>query len=289
MNGFGYHPSEYDDIEHFEPNEGDDVYYTDEAGAQNYTNAYEPAHMNGMAPLQDGGGGVPDGIPRKRNKKKRNTDTSDHLVSPESLAPAQLHYAKHFSSHPQRKDRIWNTSTAEERDRIKQFWLSLGEDDRRSLVKVEKEAVLKKMKEQQKYSCSCTVCGRKRTAIEEELEDLYDKYYEELEQYANKQQTSIENGTPIVPNVQGFSHSVSRQIPDRRAHSFNARSSRARVQELGEEDGSGDNGEDSEGLDEEDEDLSDDYLEPEQETSAAATEFFNFGNSLTVQGMLCGG
>ena len=39
------------------------------------------------------------------------------------------------------------------------------------------------MKEQQKHSCSCTVCGRKRTAIEEELEVLYDAYYEELEQY----------------------------------------------------------------------------------------------------------
>ena len=65
-----------------------------------------------------------------------------------------------------------------------QFWLELGEDERRSLVKVEKEAVLRKMKEQQKHSCSCTVCGRKRTAIEEELEVLYDAYYLELEQFA---------------------------------------------------------------------------------------------------------
>jgi hypothetical protein len=83
-------------------------------------------------------------------------------------------------------DRIWNTSTQEERERIKEFWLSLKEDERKSLVKIEKEAVLRKMKEQQKHSCSCTVCGRKRTAIEEELEVLYDAYYEELEQYANK-------------------------------------------------------------------------------------------------------
>ena len=87
------------------------------------------------------------------------------------------------------KDRIWNTSTSEERERIKDFWLSLGEEERRSLVKVEKEAVLRKMKEQQKHHCSCSVCGRKRTAIEEELEVLYDAYYEELEQYANQQQT----------------------------------------------------------------------------------------------------
>jgi hypothetical protein len=34
------------------------------------------------------------------------------------------------------------------------------------LVKVEKTAVLRKMKEQQKLSCSCAVCGRKRTELE---------------------------------------------------------------------------------------------------------------------------
>jgi len=86
------------------------------------------------------------------------------------------------------KEKIWNTSSQEERERIKVFWLSLGEEERRSLVKTEKDAVLKKMKEQQKHSCSCTVCGRERIAIEEELEVLYDAYYEELEQYANNQQ-----------------------------------------------------------------------------------------------------
>ena len=40
-------------------------------------------------------------------------------------------------------DRIWNTSTQEERERIKEFWLSLKEDERKSLVKIEKEAVLR--------------------------------------------------------------------------------------------------------------------------------------------------
>jgi hypothetical protein len=44
--------------------------------------------------------------------------------------------------------------------------------------------VLKKMKEQQRHSCSCAVCGRKRLAIEQELEVLYDAYYDELENYA---------------------------------------------------------------------------------------------------------
>jgi len=58
--------------------------------------------------------------------------------------------------------KIWSTSSTEERERIKEFWLGLGEQDRRNLVKLEKEAVLKKMKEQQRHSCACAVCGRKR-------------------------------------------------------------------------------------------------------------------------------
>lgn len=62
----------------------------------------------------------------------------------------------------QSNSKIWSTSTTEERERIKEFWLGLGEDERRNLVKIEKDTVLKKMKEQQKHSCSCAVCGRKR-------------------------------------------------------------------------------------------------------------------------------
>ncbi|KZT66787.1 hypothetical protein DAEQUDRAFT_440564 [Daedalea quercina L-15889] len=98
-----------------------------------------------------------------------------------------------------KNNKIWSTSTTEERERIKEFWLGLGEEERRNLVKIEKDAVLKKMKEQQKHSCSCAVCGRKRSAIEEELEVLYDAYYEELEQYANYQQRYISSGCTLPP------------------------------------------------------------------------------------------
>lgn len=61
------------------------------------------------------------------------------------------------------EDSFWSsTNNTEERQKIREFWLQLGEDERRSLVKVEKEAVLRKMKEQQKHSCNCSVCGKKR-------------------------------------------------------------------------------------------------------------------------------
>ncbi|CAO3622688.1 unnamed protein product [Mucor hiemalis] len=102
------------------------------------------------------------------------------------------------SSKMKEEDNFWSsTNNTEERQKIWEFWLQLGEDERRSLVKVEKEAVLRKMKEQQKHSCNCSVCGKKRTAIEDELEVLYDAYYEELEQYANHQQQTRGSANPL--------------------------------------------------------------------------------------------
>src|SRR5688572_9953271 len=109
----------------------------------------------------------------KKNKKKKKKGAANanegslhgEASSDSHTAQALMQRGPSFS-----RDKIWSTSNHEERERIKEFWLGLGEDERKSLVKVEKDAVLKKMKEQQKHTCSCTVCGRKRTAIEEELE-----------------------------------------------------------------------------------------------------------------------
>ncbi|KAJ4464511.1 salt tolerance down-regulator-domain-containing protein, partial [Lentinula edodes] len=95
---------------------------------------------------------------------------------------------KNTSAH---NSKIWSTSSVEERERIKEFSFGLGEEERRILVKIEMDTVLRKMKEQQKYSCSCAVCGRKRNAIEE-LEVLHD-------QYANFQQRYVSSGGTIPP------------------------------------------------------------------------------------------
>ncbi len=95
--------------------------------------------------------------------------------------------AKGKGSAPAPPPKLWQPSSNEERERIKEFWLALDQDERQNLVKVEKDAVLRKMKEQQRHSCGCAVCGRKRSAIEGELETLYDAYYEELETYAHHQ------------------------------------------------------------------------------------------------------
>ncbi|KAI6362301.1 Stress response protein nst1 [Pyricularia grisea] len=185
------------------------------------------------------------------------------------------------------KEKIWNTSSQEERQRIKEFWLGLGEEERKSLVKVEKDAVLKKMKEQQKQTCSCTVCGRKRTAIEEELEGLYDAYYEELESFANQPNPNGDVPPMLGPTGHFGSTAYTSQVmpskyPPRQP-------SRGRIVEHCGDDEDDDDGEDEyseEELDD-DEDYSDDE-EPEemhrQRPTEYQTDFFNFGNSLTVQG-----
>ena len=138
------------------------------------------------------------------------------------------------------------------------------------------------MKEQQKHSCSCTVCGRKRTAIEEELEVLYDAYYEELEQYANHQQ----DGTPMLAPPSRYAQALSNMPPGRHMMTTHPPS---RIQEVADDESEDD--EDEEGDEDEfSEDDDEDYLsedEPIDLPRGTATDFFNFGNSLTVKGNSC--
>ena len=82
---------------------------------------------------------------------------------------------------------LWNNDVTRDRARIREFWLQLREDERRSLVMIEKDDVLVKLKELQRHSCSCSLCGKKKTVTEEELRLLYDAYYEELEEYTSLQ------------------------------------------------------------------------------------------------------
>ena len=173
---------------------------------------------------------------------------------------------------------LWNPSTSAERENIKQFWLELGEEERRSLVKIEKEAVLRKMKEQQKHSCSCSVCGRKRTAIEEELEVLYDAYYEELEQFANHNPDIASAPQLMAPPRPSLSRGARQPIPG----SF---SPRGRVHELGEDE---DDLEDDEEYDDDEEPYSDEEEDDDyyhHGLPPAPSDFLQFGNSLTVKGL----
>jgi hypothetical protein len=95
-----------------------------------------------------------------------NTSQTQKHRPPSSQAPLSRNNVNSNS-------KIWSTSSTEERERIKEFWLGLGEEERRNLVKLEKEAVLKKMKEQQRHSCACAVCGRKRSVCQLHLEFFF--------------------------------------------------------------------------------------------------------------------
>lgn len=206
--------------------------------------------------------------------------------------PQALPYINRFTGKPMKNSSIWNQSSLEERENIRSFWFELGEEERRQLVKVEKDAVLKKMKEQQKHSCSCTVCGRKRTAIEEELEVLYDAYYEELEQYANNNQGAFEEGAPIIPPPRLYQPPLRPTGQHTHTHG-QYHPSRNRVQELAEdyedpEEDEEDEEDDDEEEEEEEEEEDDEELYSENleddEARAARADFFAFGNSLTVKG-----
>ncbi|PGH23364.1 hypothetical protein AJ80_02617 [Polytolypa hystricis UAMH7299] len=275
--------------DHYDLDEDEEAYHTDD---EDHYSVQSPTHLqtdyNGLLAQSH------DHLSRKSKKKKhkKGKSGSHHHAEESSTSPSTpsasarppppppppLSNAALRSAHKISRDRIWNTSTQEERENIKEFWLQLGEEERRSLVKVEKEAVLRKMKEQQKHSCSCTVCGRKRTAIEEELEVLYDAYYEELEQYANHNQASFENGAPIVPPPRLYQPPL--RSLDRHSHLYGAQHpSRGRVQELPDDDDYLD--EDYDEDEEDDEPYSDDDLEEVARTTRA--DFFAFGNSLTVK------
>jgi hypothetical protein len=305
---------DYDDQDQYE-----DEYYSEDAA---YNDQYDPAHPNGYQQAQ---AGAADKKSKKKQKKGKAMAPDPYSSHSHSHAHPHSHNHAHAHPHPHphnhgrmyardthappppppppppsmssaalrtvqrsantKGDRIWNTSTQEERENIKEFWLSLGEDERKSLVKIEKEAVLRKMKEQQKHSCSCTVCGRKRTAIEEELEVLYDAYYEELEQYVH-----ISDWTLTGPRFRSLMHDnqhESRLPPDRMTPiHYPPQPSHGHIEELPDDDDDEEDDADDEDYSDEEEDYDEDEYSDEEpeELPRPSADFFNFGNSLTVKG-----
>jgi hypothetical protein len=272
-------PAVYDDAEYDDADPlgelDDHRYYSDE---DPYPLTTRPQLANGHYGQQFA---MDTGTGKKSKKKKKSKgppqdnipyDPATGAIPPPPPPPPPA------PTHRLTNDRLWNSSTAEERENIKNFWLSLGEEERKSLVKIEKEAVLRKMKEQQKHSCSCTVCGRKRTAIEEELETLYDAYYEELEQYAlHHFSLWLDPGASMYnsdcPTCRLYPESAARVIQSICAD----KCTRGRIQELADD-------QDEEALEEDfsEDDYSDD--EPAEPPRGPAADFFNFGNSLQVKG-----
>lgn len=289
-------------------NESYDEYSDGEGDEPQYAPNHDHAGTNGY--------GAPSATGKKKNKKRTSSTALTHNAYNPALLGSQLpslptpppppgsHALTHKHSANQ-KD-LWNTSTTQERANIKSFWLSLSETERKSLLKIEKEAVLRKMKQQQKSSCSCTVCGRKRTAIEEELEVLYEGYYEELEQYAGRDQpplAALETHPGMMPDPlmqRRLPHPLAAPPPASYAHRQSA------MHEHLEEDSFSEDEEDEEYSDDEDEEeeFSDEEPLPPHNhhhhhpypahnhahghsmVTPPVPDFFNFGQNLTVKGIL---
>lgn len=263
---------------------GDEDDY-DYSETEHYHDQYVPPHAG------TNGCSMPPPPPvtgKKKGKKKRGSE-AQHYAShnPELLGnhvpplpnpPPAATLPSRMLAKPGH-DAIWNTSSQQERQNIKDFWLSLSEDERKSLLKIEKEAVLRKMKQQQKHSCSCTVCGRKRTAIEEELEVLYEGYYEELEQYAHHDHPPLPSTDGMMPDPLQHRrppHPLAAPPPHAPPHHRTSQ-----LQEHFDEEDFSD--EEEEYSDEED--YSDDEIEQIPRTTGVQ-DFFNFGQNLTVKGIL---
>lgn len=232
---------------------------------------------NGVHP---GGNATAPETQSKKSKKRKNKKKKGNAAGAQDQSHGGVTYRQQQgAARPQTNDRFWNTNSNEERERIKAFWISLSEEERKNLVKLEKDTILKKMKEQQKNTCSCAVCGRKRSAIEQELEGLYDSYYRELENYANRADGSLMGGPgnfalqpPREPHI-GYPGPVP---------------SRGRLVEHVHE--VEDDEEDSyveEEYEEEDEVYSEDELSDDgrRTDDRMIADFLDFGNSLQVKGM----
>lgn len=293
-----------DDADQFDAADGDDLYYTDDEAAHAYAHHYDPGMPTANGHAADAA--ISGSKNKKKKKKKRGRQSDAHAHPYDIPSGSSSGMLTHAGSHPPppppppplsnpafrsmrsstSRDRIWNTSTQEERERIREFWLSLGEEERKSLVKIEKEAVLRKMKEQQKHSCSCTVCGRKRTAIEEELEVLYDAYYEELELYGDQEHIP-NDGDSVLTTGRPYSRRQDPRLPpDRMIDPNQPYDSGNRVEEIGDEEDEEDELDDDEYSDEDEEEYSDEEEPEELPVRGTAADFSFFGNSLTVKGRL---
>ncbi|USW55794.1 Putative stress response protein NST1 [Septoria linicola] len=282
--------------------DGDDDYDSEADYDHPDDHHYAPhAPVNGVHPS------APPLEASKKGKKKKKSNSLPHAgaYDPRMLPPPIHHGHAPPSSGPLRapnrgnrqSDAIWHTSMQQERENIKNFWLNLTEDERKRLLRIEKEAVLKKMKQQQKHSCSCTVCGRKRLAIEDELELLYEGYYEELEQYAHHDVPPLPSADGLVPDPLQHRrpHPLATPPPPLHHHPHHHhqhphphhRTSQIHEVLDDEDEYSDEEEEDEEYSDEEeDEEYSDDEPEPEPEPPRGhpgVPDFFTFGSHLTVK------
>lgn len=128
--------------------------------------AYAAAAVAAKVPAPPGAYPSSAGAPQQHQPSQSTVNgTSQANASSGSNHHAQVNNNQHSNN----TNANAKAGPSSEREQIRDFWLGLKEQDRRALVKVEKEAVLKKMKQamsgSQGGACSCGVCGRKRCVL----------------------------------------------------------------------------------------------------------------------------
>ena len=78
--------------------------------------------------------------------------------------------------------------------KLREFWIALDDEKRKSLVLQEKIILLKLWKEKQRLSCTCKYCELKKSTVEEEIEILYETYYQVLDEYTKYLVECIKSG-----------------------------------------------------------------------------------------------
>jgi Salt tolerance down-regulator len=262
----------------------------DDFDDDNSNSAGQSSYPNGYADNAAGANGARK-KPKKKKKNKGPASADDQISETGPHPGPPVHRTTSSNAIIEERDTLWNSDS--KREQIKEFWQSLSEDERKSLVKIEKDAVIKTMKEQQKHSCSCTVCGRKRTAIEEELEVLYDAYYNELEEYESFHAGLANSG--LIPYSRNSDQPANRSpllnMPPPLAppHSSRPPPHLPPLENQNSDDAYEDDEdfEDDDLSEESDEDYDEFYEDPmaQEDVQEITQSLFNFGNSLQVKGI----
>ncbi|KAL3897497.1 MAG: hypothetical protein SGCHY_003373 [Lobulomycetales sp.] len=135
-----------------------------------------------------------DGQQQKKRRQRRKKSSKTQQQPP-------LKQSQELKSQSQDFDNpnVWQQAGSSEREGLRSFWRSLPPADRKALLILDKSHVISRIKQQQRQACSCSVCGRKRSVVEDELEALYDAYYSELESAAPV--ARLIHNAPATPKI----------------------------------------------------------------------------------------
>jgi len=86
--------------------------------------------------------------------------------------------------HQPKKDSVGLKKKAMEGEKefltIVNYWKVLNLSSQKDIIRIDKQDLIKKIKEKQRNVCSCANCGRRRQYLEKEVDRLYSQFCEEL-------------------------------------------------------------------------------------------------------------